>query len=159
SRWSGGVVPANGKDEYLVFIGGSSGRSEIKLDVDPTVDDLTLLAGGGLNVDGDVLAIQSGRFDGTLLDAGQNAIGAGSGLSCGVGDIFLNGGGTITLAGGIGGDLSRTYRLVNEDQLIHIQGRGSIQSVLVNRGNLVIDTAKYDLVAAANSGVIRATTG
>jgi hypothetical protein len=132
----------------------------VTLDVDATVNQLTLGTGASLTMsNGRTLTLGSSTINGSLS---INSTGTATSLLIGSATTTFSGSGTITLSANANNQIRgavSTNRLVNQ---VTIQGAGSLgagQLALTNQGSIIASSSSVPLVVQPNaSGIINTGT-
>lgn len=167
ASWSGGIVPNNAVDTYVVAIDDlQSATSEVNLNFGVTIDKLTVSFGDALRINNQrYLTLVGGIGAGIITNNGTIYLDGGAantGLRLSGGDVTLTGGGTLSLTDAttnrIVGVLG-TERLINENNTI--QGAGAIGSNdlgLINRGTILANGVQALTISPSSLGVVNRGT-
>ena len=173
ANWSLGVVPNNGNlvngvaTTFTAEIGNSSA---VTLDINPTIDNLTIDATSSLSIPNDqsLTVVNSGSGSGTIDNSGTIALEATSYYASleASGNVSLTGGGTVTMSNSSGNlidEATSNSTLTNVNNTIEGSGDIGHNGLSLNNQSVVdanqSSTLVIDAPAITNTGTLEATDG
>src|SRR5271157_1263665 len=173
ANWSLGVVPNNGNSydgQPATFTVEIAKSSAVTLDINPTIDNLSIDATSSLSIPNDqsLTVVGSGSGTGTINNSGTIALEAtGYGASLlASGNVSLTGGGTVTMSNSsenLIDQATSNSTLTNVNNTI--QGSGDIgdNGLSLNNQSLIDANQSSELLvdapAITNTGTLEATVG
>jgi hypothetical protein len=177
ANWSGGVVPCNtASNTYSVDIdGGNTGViSSVTLDINCTIDNLTVDAGDSLvipNIRSLTVIGDSTSGAGSVSNSGVislNSVGNNTDLRVNGGNVTLSGSGTVSLSDNGANRILGTFstdRLINQGNTISGAGQiGANTMALTNQATITANGANLLIIdpngtGAINTGTMNAAAG
>jgi large repetitive protein len=173
ANWSLGVVPNNGNSyngEPATFTVEIANSSAVTLDINPTIDNLTIDATSSLSISNgqSLTVVGSGATTGMIDNSGTIALGAtGNGASLmASGNVRLTGGGTVTMSNSsenLIDQAASNSTLTNVNNTIEGSGNIGDNGLSLNNQSLIDANQSSALLVAAsaitNTGTLEATGG
>ncbi len=173
ANWSLGVVPNNGNSyngQPTTFTVEIANSSAVTLDINPTIDNLTIDATSSLSIpNGTSLTVaESGTGTGTIDNSGTIALGATSYYASleASGNVTLTGGGMVTMSNSSGNlidEATSNSTLTNVNNTIEGSGDIGDNGLSLNNQSLIDANQSSELLVDAptitNTGTLEATGG